>query len=174
MATLMIQNARCSFPSLFQTAQYKGEDLGKYEVTLLLEKDGEMAKMVEKAIKDVGTEVLGKAWTKAKLPMKDGDGVDYDGYQNQWALKATTKKRPLCIDRDKTPLTEEDGVIYPGCYINAKVSIYAYTNSYGSFVGAQLEAVQFSKHGESFGGGGASVDDFEDISDTDAGGDAPF
>ena len=170
MATLMIKNARLSFPSLFQTATYKGDDLGRYECTLLVEKETPMAEEIQKVIKEVGSEVHGKNWSKAKLPIRDGDTVDYQGYENMWALKASTKKRPLVIDRDKTPLTEEDNVLYAGCFVNAKVSIYAYTNSYGSFVAAQLEAVQFAKDGESFGGGGgASVDDFDDISGDDDG-----
>lgn len=175
MATLMVKNARLSFPSLFQYAQYKGESLEKYECTLLVEKDTPMAEEIQKAIKEVGTEVLGKNWSKAKLCIQNGDDRDYDGYENMWALKATTKKRPLVIDRDKSPLTEDDNVIYAGAFVNAKISLYAYTNSYGSFVAAQLEAVQFAKDGEAFGGGaGASIDDFDDISGDAPDGDVPF
>ena len=169
MATLMVKNARLSFPSLFQHAQYKGESLDKYECTLLVEKDTPMAEEIQIAIKEAGTESLGKKdWSKAKLCLQDGDDKDYDGYENMWALKATTKKRPLIIDRDKSPLVEDDNVIFAGCYVNAKVSIYAYRNQYGDFVAAQLEAVQFAKEGEAFGGGSvASIDDFDDISGDD-------
>ena len=176
MATLMVKNARLSFPSLFQHAQYKGESLEKYECTLLVEKETPMAEQIQKAIKEAGTESLGKDWSKAKLCLQDGDDKDYDGYANMWALKATTKKRPLVIDRDKSPLTEDDNVIFAGCYVNAKISIYAYRNQNGDFVAAQLEAVQFAKEGEAFGGGaGASIDDFDDISgDADDDDGVPF
>ena len=66
MATLMIKNARLSFPSLFQTATYKGDDLGRYECTLLVEKETPMAEEIQKVIKEVGSEVHGKSnWSKA-------------------------------------------------------------------------------------------------------------
>ena len=177
MSKLMLKNCRLSFPSLFEHATYQGQDLGKYEATFLIPKDSDDAKAVQAAIKEVGMEVLGKEWSKAKLCLMDGDSKDYDGYEGVWAVKANTKKRPIVINKDKSALTDEDGVIYAGCYVNASISIYAYQNSYGRFVQAQLNAVQFAKDGEAFGGGDSfSIDEFEDVSDGDdaSDDDAPF
>ena len=92
MSKLMLKNVRLSFPSLFEHAQYQGNSLEKYEATFLLPKDGDDAKAVQAAIKAVGTEVLGKEWSKAKLCLLDGDTKDYDGYEGMMALKASTKK----------------------------------------------------------------------------------
>ena len=172
----MLKNCRLSFPSLFEHAQYQGNSLEKYEATFLIPKDSDDAKAVQAAIKEVGMEVLGKEWSKAKLCLIDGDTKDYDGYEGMMALKASTKKRPVIINADKSALTEEDGVIYAGAYVNASISIYSYQNSYGKFVQAQLNAVQFARDGEAFGGGDSfSMDEFEDLTGN-AGddGDAPF
>jgi hypothetical protein len=171
---LMLKNARLSFPSLHEHASYQGQDLGKYEATFLIPKNSDDAKAVQAAIKEVGNDVLGDAWSKAKLCILDGDSKDYDGYEGMWAVKATTKKRPIVLDKDKSALTAEDDKPYAGCYVNASISIYAFQNNYGKFVQAQLNAVQFSKDGDAFGGGDTfSVDEFDDISDGDDD-DAPF
>ena len=172
----MLKNCRLSFPSLFEHATYQGQSLDKFEATFLIPKDSDDAKAVQAAIKEVGTEVLGRDWSKAKLCLMDGDDKDYSGYAGNWAVKASTKKRPIVINKDKSALTDEDGVIYPGCHVNASISIYAYQNSYGRFVQAQLNAVQFAKDGEAFGRGDSfSVDEFDDVSGDDASDDdTPF
>ena len=172
MSKLMLKNCRLSFPSLFEHATYQGQDLGKYEATFLIPKDSDDAKAVQAAIKEVGMEALGREWSKAKLCLIDGDNKDYAGYEGMFALKASTKKRPIVIDKDKSALTAEDDKPYPGCYVNTSISVFAYTNNYGKFVQAQLNAVQFAKDGEAFGGGDSfSIDEFEDVSDD---GDTPF
>ena len=168
MSKLMLKNCRLSFPSLFEHATYQGQDLGRYEATFLIPKDSDDAKAVQAAIKEVGKEVLGDSWSKAKLCILDGDDKDYSGYPGNWAVKASTKKRPIVIDKDKSALTAEDDKPYAGSYVNASISIYSYQNNYGKFVQAQLNAVQFAKDGEAFGGGDSfSVDEFDDVSDGD-------
>lgn len=175
MSKLMLKDVRLSFPSLFDHATYQGQSLDKYEATFLIPKDSDIAKEVQAAVKEVGTEVLGKDWSKAKLCLLDGDTKEYDGYEGMWAVKASTKKRPIIINKDKSAVTEEDGVVYAGCYVNASVSIYAFQNNYGKFVQAQLNAVQFNRDGEAFGGGDSfSMDEFEDVSGADDDASAPF
>ena len=163
MSKVKIANVRLSFPSIWKMAEYNGQTLNKYEATFLIAKDDPQAKVIQDAVKAAGLETLGKEWAKAKLCIIDGDSKDYDGYADHWALKASTKKRPLLIDRDKSVLAEEDDVLYAGCYVNASISIYAFSNNYGKFVMAQLNGIQFSKAGDSFGGdGGNAMDDFDD------------
>ena len=168
MSKLMLKDVRLSFPSLFEHATYQGESLNKYECTLLIPKDSDTAKEVQAAIKEAGTEVFGKEWSKAKLCLIDGSEKSYDGYEGMWAVKASTKKRPVIINKDKSAISEEDGVIYAGCYVNASVSITAFQSKYGKFVQAQLNALQFNRDGEAFGGGDDfSIDDFDNVSDGD-------
>lgn len=168
MSKLMLKNVRLSFPSLFEHAEYRGDSLGKYECTFLIDKESPQLADVQAAIKKVGSDVLGKEWSKAKLCLQDGATKDYDGYENCFALKATTKKRPIIINKDKSAITADDDVVYAGCYVNASISIYAFQNTYGKFVQAQLNAVQFSKDGDRFGGGDDfSIDEFESLDSDD-------
>jgi hypothetical protein len=71
------------------------------------------------------------------------------------------------IDRDKSPLTAEDGKPYSGCYVNCSLELWAQDNSYGKRINAQLGGVQFFKDGDAFSGGGsaADADDFDEITE---------
>ena len=166
MATVKIPNGRISFPSLFKKASFNGVE-GKYEATILFPKsdtktyDAIMAS-IEECKKDNKVKVGAD-----KLYIKDGDEMDYDGCEGHWAVKASNNKRPTVINRDKTPLVEEDEVIYGGCYVNAIIEPWAQNNQYGKRVNANLLGIQFVKDGEPFGDGGktADADDFDDIDD---------
>ena len=163
MSKMFLNEVRLSFPSLWSTEKYNGTDTGKYAATFLMPKDSKVGKDVAQAIKDAMKEVGAKA---DKTPLRDGDKVEYDGYAGMWALKANTKKRPVVIDRTKSPITEDDDVIYAGCYVNASVEIYTMDGQYGKRVGSQLNGVQFVKNGDSFGGGGNAMDDFDAIDES--------
>jgi len=164
MAKIILKNVRLSFPSLWETETYNGTDTGKYAASFLVEKDSAQGKALAKAVKDVAEEKFGKPVPKGvKYALKDGDEVEYDGYAGNWAIKANTKKRPVTIDLKKTPVTENDNVLYAGCYVNASIEVYAMDNQYGKRVGCQLNGVQFAKDGESFGAGGSAMDDFEAV-----------
>jgi hypothetical protein len=123
---------------------------------------------IQAAIKVAIKEKLGGAKVGAdKLCMKDGDDSDYEGYAGTMSLKAANAKRPLVIDRDKTPLAESDNRPYSGCYVNAIIELWAQNNAYGKRINANLLAVQFYKDGQPFGdaGANASVNDFDAFDD---------
>lgn len=170
MANIKLKNVRLSFPSLFRKAVFNGEET-KYEGTFLLNKTehAETIKSIEAEIASMLKEHKAKL-SADKICFKDGDNIEYDGYADCMTIKASSAKRPLVIGKDKTPLTEDDNVIYSGCYVNAIISLWWQDNSYGKRVNASLEAVQFHKDGQPFGDGGskASVDDFDIIEDDDA------
>lgn len=168
MAKIQLKNVRLSFPSIFKRASFNGEE-GKFEATFLLckEKDaGQIAKLekaIEAAIKEAKVKV-----PSDKRCLKDGDDFDYDGYEGHVAFKASTNKRPTIIDRDKTPLVEDDGKPYAGCYVNAIVDIWIQNNNYGKRANGNLFGIQFAKDGDAFGSGDVDVtDDFDDIDDED-------
>lgn len=168
MAKLVLNNVRLSFPSLFSHEQYNGKSTGKYAATFLMDKDSKLAKEVQKAAKQVAEEKFGKKLPKGlKTCLKDGDDVEYDGYEGMLAIKANTKRRPVLVDRDKSAITEDDDTLYAGCYVNASLDIYALDNEYGKRVSCQLNGIQFYKDGEPFGAVNDSLDDFEDIDDDD-------
>jgi len=169
MTKILLKNVRLSFPSLFRKAVFNGEET-KFEGTFLLDKIEHEAKINE--IKDAIKEAF-KTLKVPKLPpdkifLKDGDEIEYAGYEGKMSAKASSNKRPLVVDRDKSPLTEDDNRIYSGCYVNATIELWAQNNNYGKRVNANLLAVQFAKDGEPFADGSkASVDDFDVIADDD-------
>lgn len=165
--SIRLNNVRLSFPSLFQKAQFEGADT-KYEATFLLDKikHGDVIKQIEQAIKDkIASDLKGAKVGRDKLCLRDGDEVEYDGYAGHMTLKTSTKKRPLVVNKDKSPLTEQDGVVYSGCYVNALVDLWAQNNQFGKRINSTLLGVQFAGDGEAFASGGSSVsvDDFDDL-----------
>ena len=169
MATIKLKNVRLSFASLFKKATFGGEET-KYEGTFLIDKETQADQIAEinTAIAAIMKERKAKL-SPDRICFKDGDGIDYDGYAGHMSIKAGNTKRPIVIDRDKSPLTEDDGRPYSGCYVNAVLELWFQDNTWGKRVNANLLAVQFAKDGEPFGEGGASVsvDDFDVIDEDD-------
>lgn len=168
---IKLQNVRLSFPSIFRKAVFNGDET-KFEATFLLDKEkhAEVIAQIKAAIAEkIKTDLKGAKLPADKLCLKDGDGIEYDGYAGCYSLKASNNKRPLVIDKDKTPLSEDDNRIYAGCYVNAIVELWAQNNNYGKRINANLLGVQFMADGEPFGDGGVSagVDDFDAFGDDD-------
>lgn len=165
---IKLENVRLSFPSLFRKAVFSGEET-KYEATLLLGKDTHKAliETLQKAIAEkIKTDLKGAKLSDDKICLKDGDFIEYDGYANCYSIKAGNNKRPMVIDRDKSPLTENDERLYAGCYVNAVVELWAQNNSWGKRINANLLGVQFAKDGEPFGDGvSVTADDFDAFGD---------
>ena len=170
MSQISLKNVRLSFPSLFKKASFDGQE-GKFEATFLLNKEthGATIKQIQDAIKEkIAVDLKGAKLGADKICLKDGDEIDYDGYAGHFSIKGSNSKRPLVIDRDKTPLTEDDNKLYAGCYVNAIIELWAQNNSYGRRINANLLGVQFYADGEPFGDGvKASVDDFDAFADDD-------
>lgn len=170
---VIIKNARLAFPSLFT----KDSKFEKYGAQLLIQPDSKSVDAVEKAIEEAAKQkwaAKAESNLKAiragnKICMYDGDvKADYAGFEGMTVVSATSNRRPTVVGRDKAPLTEEDGIVYAGCYVNAVVDVWAQDNEWGKRINATLVAVQFVKDGESFGGGAQfSDDDFDDLSEED-------
>jgi hypothetical protein len=161
-AKIKLGSVRLSFPSLFKPASFNGESTGKYEATFILSKD-EHADAIGQ-IKSQITELMKELKTKLpadKVCLRDGDETGRPEMAGCYSLKASTKKRPIVVNRDKTPITEDDNVVYAGCYVNAIVSLWAQNNGFGKRVNCQLDGVQFVRDGEPFGDAGISADAFD-------------
>ena len=163
---IKLKNVRLSFPSLFRKAQFQGEET-KYEATFMLDKEEHADEIAEikAAVKDAIKEHLKGAKVPAdKICLKDGDESGRDEYEGHYTIKCSNNKRPKVIDRDKSPLAEDDGRPYSGCYVNAVLDLWAQNNSYGKRINANLLGVQFFKDGEPFESGSvANDDDFDEV-----------
>ena len=176
---LAITKARLAFPAIHQAESVMGGD-PRFSAVFIIdpEKQAKLCEDIKGAMSKVAEEKWGakaaanlkQIMAKGNLFFRDGaDKPDYDGFEGMMYASAASKTRPLVIDGNKTPLTEEDGKPYGGCYVNASVEIWAQDNQFGKRINAQLRGVQFVADGEAFGGGGssASVDEFDELEATD-------
>lgn len=131
----------------------------------------EIDKAGKEKFKDKWPAVKKAAEKLEKLPIHDGDDkAEWDGFAGHMYVAANSKVRPTIVNRDKSQISEEDGIIYSGCYVNAIVTLYGYDNK-SKGVGMGLKGVQFVKDGDAFGAGApASEDDFDEVEDDDLAG----
>lgn len=156
----------CSFVNVFQRSQFDGKE-GKFECTFLFNKETQADQIakIQEAIE------AAKAEAKVKVPsdkicLKDGDDFDYEGYAGHMALKLSSNRRPTLLDRDKTPLVEDDNKILAGDIVNVSFDLWVQNNNYGKRVNGNLLGIQFIKEGKRFGAGAIDVsDDFDDLED---------
>jgi len=177
---IRIDKTRLAFPALFEPRAFGDGDKPAYSAALLIPKDHPQVASINAAIATAAKEKWGaKADTQLqalraadKTCLHNGDAkADYAGFADALFISARNAVRPTVVDTDRSPLTESDGKIYAGCYVNAVIEIWAQENSYGKRINATLMGVQFAGDGEAFvGGGAAKSDDFDDITaGTDAG-----
>ena len=167
MSVITLNNVRLSFPVIWNAKPYAEGSTPKYSANLILDKEANKSHIAElkKAIKQAATVGFdGDIPKDIGLCLGDGAEKAYDGYDNAMYVSCSSRHRPTIIDRDRTPLVEEDGKPYAGCYVNAAISLWT-QKQYGKRINANLLALQFVKDGEAFGGGGVEVSDvFDDIS----------
>lgn len=83
-----------------------------------------------------------------------------DGYKDMLFVSGNAKKRFTIVGPDRTPLNSGDALApYSGCHANAIIQVWAQANSWGKRINAQIMGVQFTRHGESFGGGRVAAPD---------------
>jgi len=173
-ATVRLDGVRLSFPSLFKPSAFAGGDNAKYSASFLMPKDSENAENMKKAVKAlIDAAFKGKSPGADRVCLRNGADKDYDGYgpEVMYVSASNAKKVPI-VDRDRTPLGEEDGRPYAGCYVNVLLQLWAQDNQYGKRINASLQAVQFAADGEPFGAGGVDPEEaFEDVSDESGDGD---
>lgn len=171
----MLKNVRISFPDLFKRSVVKGVE-GSYGATFLLDPEEHAG-----VIKQLDTEIqrLIKANLKgAKVPsdkrcLKDGDDMTRTEYEGHMVVSANSKDKPHVFKpgTQQKAETEEESSIYSGCYVDAKISLWAQNNDYGKRVNAQLIAVRYAGEGEAFSAGHVSEDvaaDGFEVDDGDA------
>ncbi len=153
--TIKLSNVRLSFPQLFvpKSVQEGGE--AKYSASFLLDKKNDAAQIdtVRKAIASVATEKWGaKVPASLKKCLHEGTEKSYDGYgEENMFLSTSATIRPTVVDRNRAPLTADDGRPYAGCMVNVVVRMWAQDNQFGKRINAQLQGVQFAADGEAFG-----------------------
>lgn len=180
MEPIKIMNVRLSFPELFNASEYeKGDGKFRYRAAFIVEPGSPADKAIRAQMLAVAKDKFGAkadAILKAALAggSKDvcyysGDTKTYDGYEGNMVLSTSRKKeegRPGVYDRDTSPLTEEDGKPYAGCYVNAKLDFWAQDNKNGKTIRCTLISVQFAADGDAFAAGSKpAASDFDNIAE---------
>lgn len=197
MADFILKDVRLSFPRLWEPAEFKqGDGKPRWDASFLIVPGSANDKAIRAAIKAEADAVFKDKAEKAlksfagntqKMCYVDGDDKEYEGYQGMWCLsthrpektKSGKNPPPLILDLNKAPLTEDSGRPYAGCYVNAKVSIYAQTGE-NPGIRASFSAIQFARHGEAFSASTPNADGFDVIEGSadpfggDSAGDDPF
>lgn len=185
MAEIIIKNVRLSFPDLWTPQEYeKGDGKPRWNAAFLIVPGSANDKAIRAAIqaeavavfKDKATSMLeafeGNPQKMCYLDGSKGSTAKYDGYPGNWYLathrqaliKGRPNARPEIIDANMSPLLPDDGRPYAGCFVNAKVSIYA-QGTPNAGVRASFSVVQYAGKGEAFSAGTPSLDGFGDISE---------
>lgn len=166
-AIVRLRNVRLSFPALFEPKSVMGSE-AKYSANFLMEKGSENAKLCAQAVQEIlRLKNKGKAIPDDKIAFGEANRKDYDGYDDDnMYVAAKSTKRVQVVDKDLTPLTEDSGRPYAGCYVNATVRFWWQDNKWGKRVNCALRAVQFWADGDSFGEKAADVEsEFADVTD---------
>lgn len=168
-----------SMPHLFEASAFDANSDEKYSANFLIDKTDEknlatvkeaIGKALEKTFGDkagaVGKSILaaGKLWA-----LRDGDGKTdkngnlVKGYANRMFVSAKNKTQPPIYDKDGvTRILKDDGRLYPGCKVSAKVDIVA-GDKPSAQVYAYLQGVQLRGDGERLAGGIAAPGDFQPV-----------
>lgn len=176
--SMRLNNVRLSYEHIFKASAFDDNQTPKYSATLIVPKDHPDLPALRRALMEAGKDRFPNAFTGTGWPagyscaLKDGDkDVDNSGtvlseknpeYAGSFIVKADSTRRPVVVNRNKAALTEEDGVIYSGCYVNVSIGVAGY--EYGKIkkgVKCYLNGVQFVKDGERFGRD--AVNDFDEL-----------
>lgn len=162
---IMLRNVRLSFHNLYKAVQFEGTGEYKYDATFIIEPGSENDKTIRAEIarsakgfgKDAERVLRGLEGNSAKHCYISGDIAGRPEYAGKWVLRTKRKQssgRPAVVDRDpNVNLTPEEGRPYSGCYVNAKVNVYAQTKGTGSpGIRGSFSSVQFYKDGDAFSG----------------------
>lgn len=177
----VLKMVRLSFPHFYTPTAATEDGKKKFRGAFLIDPETTQGKQNLKAIESAISHVAKERWKdkadrivkgleRNRKCLRDGDsqtnedGEIYDGYENMMVVVAANDRRPQTLDRDKTPVTEEDGILYAGCYVDAVLSFYTVNtkDSGGNGVFASLEIVRFRKDGEAFGAAPLEADEFLD------------
>ena len=180
---IILRNVRLSYEHIFTPVKFDdNQDQAKYSATFIIPKDHEDLPALKRALFEAGQEEFPADFQPGSWPkgytcgLKDADkdtdsndeilAVKNPDYKGCYIIEANSVQRPVAVNRKKAAVTEADGIIYSGCYVNASLGIAGYT--YGKVkkgVKAYLNGVQFVADGERFGSDALS--DFDELDGDD-------
>lgn len=182
---VILREVRLALPSLFEPFVprdgLKPGQVAKYGAVFLIEPGSANEKVMKDAMGNVATALwqdkmvnivtaMGpnqKCMRPGELKLIQGTGDVREGFAGMMQVIARNKAKPVVVDLDLSAVSPESGRVYAGCYVNAKIDVYAMKakGEVPNGIYASLLAVQFVKAGDRFAGAGAvpSASGFESI-----------
>jgi hypothetical protein len=159
---------RVSFPAMFKAESYEGGE-PKFGLVALFPKNTDLT-----PLKDLCERAASAKWgppgpkrPALRSAFRDGsEKPNMDGYAGMIFSRITTKMRPGLVDRDRTPITEQDGKFYAGCWARATVCAYAYETKGNKGVALGLLNVQKLRDDKEFTGRIPAEDEFDAVDDS--------
>lgn len=158
-----LSNVRNSFPFLFEPQPEKDlKKKPKFGVSFILDEKVNIKeiKALEEAVEYVKKNAPKLKGLKVKKnPIHEAEdkttkeGNPVDGYsEGKKYITARNQTRPGTVDQKLQPLVAEDGKLYAGCYVNARVAVFGYNHpESGPGVTFSLINIQHLRDGEPFG-----------------------
>lgn len=151
--TFRLDNVRISYPYIFSPDPGKPDKktgklpAPKYRADFLLPLASHKADIVAiraAAIALSKESFKGQVVSAERLCVRN---VSQSGKPEQdgcWLLRASEKKRPAVVGKGNVPLAEEDGVLFPGCYVSLNFRLWAQDHDDGGKrINANLLAVRW-------------------------------
>lgn len=163
--TIRVNNVRLSYEHIFTPYSKEEKEKKKYSGRFILP-ESTHAKEIE--LLQAHNLKLQKEYFKARIKssdiyFRDGDELGKDEYEDTWYIAASETHRPQVIGKRREVITQEDDIVYSGCYVNVLIRPWKQDNTYGKKINANLLAVQFNRDGERFGAERPDVNEhFED------------
>lgn len=169
---VIAKNVRCVYPKLFEADDFMGKK--RYSIGLLIPKESEQAKQIKAAIMEAA---------KAQWGDKAADKIkSFQGSKQSWCLRdydentyqvnakrAAERGVPAVVDQHKNDLTQDSGLPYGGCWVNASIVLSAYNKNGAQGITCFLNGVQLVKEDEPLSGSGSAAavkKDFDDLGET--------
>lgn len=172
-AIIKLNDVRLSFPHLFKARAMEEGQEPKFGANFIMDnkKHATLIEQIRKTIDRIALDHFKKKVALKGICLHDGaEKGEKEGYGDDvHFISANRTTRPAVVNRDPSvPVTEADGIVYAGCYVNASVRLWVQDNKWGRRVNAELRAVQFVRDGESFGAGKVdAASEFEAIEGDD-------
>lgn len=183
---VVLKMVRLGFPQLFEAKASVEGSAEKFSLQPIMDPSTAQGKANIAALEVAFKAAAKKLWAEKadkivktldadRKGLKDGDtntnkdGDTWAGFADMMYITASNRKRPQVLNRDKTPITEKDNVIYGGCWADVVVSVWATKDNKlgGNGMFATLELVRFRKDGEPFGAASLDADTYLDDLDDD-------
>ena len=156
---VILRNVRLSYPNLFHAKAVQGSEKKSFSASFIMDKVVNKADI--EAVKAACLFVKAEDG-KGKSPggpdrvcIRDGSfKPDKEGYGDGIEfVSARSDTRPGLVQRDgRTPIVEDDGILYGGCYVNASIRVWWQDHAqHGKRINASLMNIQFVRKGEPFG-----------------------